>query len=107
MADFRKYNALRQTFCERRENVTAAETFNVPVALTKHQIIIEPNGGSTGTIAVTAKDFKATVSEALPGTITIHGSATRRTFEGRYEEIILTPTGFNGTDYDIIINSWR
>ncbi len=97
---------LHQATPQKQSAIPAAQTYDIfcdPNA-TKHQIKIDKDGGTSGTIALTAKVAGATSGETvydnLGAAIVFNlASSTAQTYviEGVFDSLILTPSTLNGT----------
>lgn len=79
---------------------------------TRHQIKINKDGGTSGTLALTAKtrgaDSAEVVYDQYVAAITFNlASSTAQTYiiEGNFDELIITPTALNGT-YKYTYAAW-
>lgn len=97
---------LNQTSPQSESAIAAAQTYEIfcdPNA-TKHQIKIDKDGGTSGTIALTAKVAGSTSGEVVydnnAAAIVFNlASSTAQTYviEGVFDSLILTPSTLNGT----------
>ncbi len=67
------------------------------------QVAVEINGGTAGTLAIAVKPVDGNDFSDLQSTIDMINGPTIVFFDGNYKEVRFTPTGFNGTDYDLIV----
>lgn len=76
-----------------------------------HQISTRKNGGSAGTLTIQVKPRGADTFENLTlngavVTMALNDDVTYGPFAGCFDAFQFTQTGFNGTDYDILVAGW-
>jgi len=83
-----------------------AQTIELPVAYTAHTITVVPAGSPTaGTLTVEFKPYGSPVFVELATTISML-SPTTYILEVPAIALRVTPSGFDGTSYDVIVVGW-